>query len=83
MPTLTCGSEREGQLDRGHRVDQCKPGTDGSLGIILVCLRIAEIDEYAVAHVLGYEAAKVTHRLGDALLIGRNDLAQVLRVHAG
>ena len=46
-------------------------------------LWVAEVDQYAVAHVLGYEPAEAVHGLGDAFLIGRNDLAQVLRVHAG
>ena len=46
-------------------------------------LRIAEIDQHAVAHVFRHEAAEAAHRLGDAFLIGRNDLAQVLGVHAG
>src|SRR5262249_19684863 len=42
-----------------------------------------KIDEHAVAHVLRYEAAEAAHSLRDALLIGRNDLAQILRVHPG
>ena len=45
-------------------------------------LRIAEVHEHAVAHVLRYEAAEALHSLGDAFLIGGNDLAQVLGVHA-
>ena len=44
-------------------------------------LRVAEIDQHAVAHVLRYEPAEALHGLGDALLVGGNDLAQVLRVH--
>ena len=46
-------------------------------------LGIAEIDEDAVAHIFRYEATEAAHGLGNAFLIGRNDLAQVLRVHAG
>ena len=45
-------------------------------------LRIAEIHEHAVAHVLRDEPAEALHSLGDALLVGGNDLAKVLRVHA-
>ena len=45
-------------------------------------LRIAEIHEHAVAHVFRHEPAEATHGLGDAFLIGGNDLAQVLGVHA-
>ena len=43
---------------------------------------IAEIDQHAVAHILRHEPAEALHSLGDAFLIGGNDLAQVLRVHA-
>src|SRR5581483_6524159 len=46
-------------------------------------LRIAEIDENAVTHVFGDESAEAAHGLGDAPLVGRNNLAQVLRVHTG
>ena len=45
-------------------------------------LRVAEVDEHAVAHVFRHEPAEALHGLGDALLIGGNDLAQVFRVHA-
>jgi hypothetical protein len=46
-------------------------------------LRIAEVNQHAVAHVFRHEPAKATHGLGNARLIGRNDLAQILRVHTG
>ena len=62
--------------------DQLQPRPYRPLGVVLVRLRIAEIDQHAVAHVLRHEAAEALHSLGDALLIGGNDLAQVLRVHA-
>ena len=45
-------------------------------------LRIAEIDEHPIAHVLRDEPSEALHSLGDALLISGNDLAQVFRVHA-
>ena len=44
-------------------------------------LRVAEVYEDAVAHVLCYEAAKALDSLGDTLLIAGNDLAKVFRVH--
>ena len=46
-------------------------------------LRISKIDEYAVAQILRHEPAETTHDLSGASVIGRNDLAQVLRVHTG
>ena len=70
------------RLQSAHRRDQLQPRTHRPLGVVLVRLRIAEVDEHAVAHVLRHEPAEAAHGLGDALLIGRNDLAQVLGVHA-
>ena len=69
-------------LQPADRLDQLQPRPYRPLGVILMGLRIAEVHQHAVAHVLRYEPAEALHSLGDALLIGRNDLAQVLRVHA-
>ena len=66
-----------------YRSDQFQPRSHGPLCVVLVRLGITEVDENAVTHVLGDKAAEATHGLGDALLIGRNDLAEVFRVHAG
>jgi hypothetical protein len=46
-------------------------------------LGITEIDQNSVAHVLRDKPAEAGDGLGDAGLIGGNDLAQVFRVHAG
>ena len=77
------GLQGNARLQRGHPRDQLQPRANRPLGVILMGLRIAEVDEDTVAHVFRHEAAEAAHRLGDAFLIGRNDLAQVLRVHAG
>jgi hypothetical protein len=45
-------------------------------------LGIAQIHEHTVAHILRDEAPEATHGLCDTLLISRNDLAEVFRVHA-
>jgi hypothetical protein len=45
-------------------------------------LRVTKIHEDTIAHVLRHEPAKALHGLSDAPLVGRNDLAQVLGVHA-
>ena len=69
-------------LQSAYSSDQLQPCAHGPLGVVLVGLRIAEVDQDPVAHVLRDEAAEALHGLGDALLIGRNDLAEVFRVHA-
>ena len=73
--------QRNQHLESRHRRDGLKPGAYGLFGIVLVGLRIAEIDEHAVAQIFGDETAVAAHRLGDACLIGRNQLAQVFGVH--
>ena len=70
-------------LQSTYRSDQLQPCAHGPLCVVLVGLRVAEVDQHPVAHVLRYEAAEALHGLGNALLIGRNDLAEVFRVHAG
>ena len=69
-------------LQSTYSSDQLQPCAHGPLCVVLVGLRIAEVDQHPVAHVLRYEAAEALHGLRDALLIGRNDLAEVFRVHA-
>jgi hypothetical protein len=46
-------------------------------------LGIAEINQHAVAHILGNKAAKAGDGVGDAAMIGADDLAQILGIEAG
>ena len=69
-------------LETTYCGDQLQPCAHGPLGVIFVGLRETEVDKNPIAHVLRNEAAEALHGVGDAFLIGRNDLAQVLRVHA-
>ena len=77
------GLERRVRLEPLHGVRQLQTCADGALCVVFVGLGVAKVDQHPVAHVLRYEAAEATHRLRNALLIGRNDLAEVFRVHAG
>ena len=61
--------------------NQLQPGPHRPLGVILVSLRIAEISERAIAQIFGDESVKPVDSLRNAFLIGRDDLAQILRVH--
>src|SRR5215472_12944587 len=54
---------------------QLQPRPDGPFRIVFVRLRIPEIYQYPIAHILRNEAAEPLHDVGDALLIGGNDLA--------
>src|SRR4029077_18574789 len=53
-------------------------GPHGSLGVIFVRLWVAEIDQHAVAHVLGDKAIEMGDRFGDATVIPADHLAHVL-----
>src|SRR4029077_18546020 len=66
----------------GPRPDARKPSPNRLLRVVLMSLRIAKVHEGAIPRISCDVAAKSAHGLGDAFLIGRNDLPQVLRVHA-
>jgi hypothetical protein len=72
-------------VGRGKAVlgDATRSRAHGSLCVVLVRLRVAKVNQDPIAHVFRHEATEALHRLRDALLIGRNYLAQVFRVHAG
>ena len=53
-----------------------QPRAHGSLGIVFVSLRVAEVDQHAVSHELRHEPTEAMHGVRNALLIGRDDLAQ-------
>jgi hypothetical protein len=63
--------------------NQLQPCANGSFCIILMGLGIPEVHQHPIAHVLRYEAAEALHCFRDTLLVSRNDLAEVFRVHAG
>ena len=70
-------------LRAAHRSDQFQPRSHSPLCIVLVSLGVAKVDQHTVAH--GTSPTKPPKRCtvsGDALVIGRNDLAEVFRVHA-
>jgi hypothetical protein len=66
------------QLWRGF--DDRKPGANRALGVMLVRLRIAEIGEHAVAHVLGDETSIALDQARAAFVIGHDDAAHVLGI---
>ena len=76
------GLQRSTCLERGYCRDQFQPGAHRPLGVILMGLGVTEINKRPVAQILRQKAAEAAHRIGDALLIGRDDLAQILRVHS-
>jgi hypothetical protein len=78
-PDLLWGTRLEPSNDRNQR----KPSPYSSLGVVLMGMRITKVHKDTVPHISGHEPTEAVHGLGDTFLIGRNDLSQVLRVHAG
>ena len=58
-------------------VDRAQPRPNRPLGIILMRSRIAEINRHAVAHILADKAVEPGGDLGDGLMKGGDDLAQI------
>ena len=57
-----------------------QPRPDRPLGIVLMRLRVAEIDQHAVAHVFGDKAVELGDDFGDGAVIRGDDLAQILGI---
>ena len=77
------GLQRNLRVEPGYCGYEFQPCPHGALRVVLVGFRIAEVHQHAVTHVLGNKPVKTVYNLSHAFLIGRNDLAKVLRVHAG
>ena len=67
-------------IEAPDSVDQAQPRPDRPLGIVLMRSRVAQIGQYAVAHVLGDETIEPGDDLGDDAIIGGDDFAQFLGI---
>jgi hypothetical protein len=76
----SAGRNRAAVAERIDALENVEPAADGSLRFVLVGARIAEVHHYTVAEVLGDMAFVGEHRVPTDLLIGHNQLPQVLRV---
>ena len=57
-----------------------EPGAHRPLGVVLMRLRIAEIEQHPVAHILGDKAVEAADRISDNAVVVPDQLAQILRV---
>ena len=69
-------------LQRADRVEDGKAGAHGLLGVMLMSRRVAEIDQHAIAQILGDKSVKARHHIGDRLVEGGDQIAHVLGVKA-
>ena len=67
-----------GLIEPRNPIDQRQPASRSTLGIVLVRLRISEINQDPVAHVAGDKPAKALDNLCDAAMVGADDPAQIL-----
>ena len=63
--------------------DQVETGTHRPLSVVLVRLRIPEIDQNSVAHVLGDKPGEAADRFGYTAMIRGDDLPQIFRIEIG
>jgi hypothetical protein len=69
-----------GGLQWAHCLDHRETRPHRPLGIVLMRLRIAEIDQHPVAHIFGDKAVEAADRLGDGAVVVADQLPQILRV---
>jgi hypothetical protein len=62
------------------RLDHRKPSAHRPLGIVLMRLRIAEIDQHSVAHILGDKPVEAADRVGHGPVVVADQLPQIFRV---
>jgi hypothetical protein len=72
--------ERFRRRHAANRLDDSQAGAHGTLSIVLVGLRIAEVSEHPVAHVLRNKAVEAADGLGNAPVIRADHFPQVLRI---
>jgi hypothetical protein len=70
-------------LQATHGSDQLQGCAHSAFCVVLVSLGVSKVNQNPVAHVLRYEATEALHGLGNTLLVAADNLAKVLRVHAG
>jgi hypothetical protein len=67
-------------IELAQGLDHTQPGAHGALGVVFVRLRVAKVDQQAIAEILGDMALKARDHLGTGVLIGTHHLTQLFRV---
>jgi hypothetical protein len=66
-----------------HGIENTEPSTDGSVGIVFMCLGITEIHQQPVTKILSNVPIKTSDDLSTDPLVCLNDFPEVLRVELG
>ena len=64
----------------GDRIDERETGTHRLFRIILVCLRIAEVDQHTIAHIAAYDALMPAYDFRDTTVVRANQRPHVLGI---
>ena len=83
IPTRALSGSRAGCVELPDAVDQRQSGPDRAFGVIFVGLRIAKVDEHAVAHEFGDVATISADDILDLRLVRTQELLQIFRIKAG
>src|ERR687898_360681 len=67
-------------VENAHLVEDAETGVHGSLRVVLVRARVAEVDHHTIADVLGRVTAEPLDRPGTRVLVVTDHLAEVLGV---
>jgi hypothetical protein len=68
------------RIELSHGFDRPESGPHGALGVIFMRQGVAEVDQQAIAEILGDMSLKAGDHLGAGVLIGPHHLAQLFRV---
>lgn len=71
------------RVETGDGGDQIEPCPHRPLSVVLVGVGIAKVRQDAVPHILSYGSAELAYGFARAARIGRKDVPQILRIHAG
>ena len=67
-------------IEVSDSIDSAQPRSHRPLSVVLMRLRVAEIDQHAVAHVPGDEAIEPGDHFGHGAVICADDLTQILGI---
>ena len=78
MPMRTRNVTRPADFDTAS--NRREPGTDRTFRIVFMRLGVAEINQHPIAHVLRHKAVETGDCVRDRVVIGVDEVAQILRV---
>ena len=78
MPTRVWSSAWVFSTYRSNQLQTC---ANSPFRVVFMRLGIAEVNNRPMARVRSHETAEALHNLCDAFVIGRDDFAEVFRIH--